>query len=64
VFFSYDRAHPELPIAVVGSLFEKHKYGFAMPLGSTLRRGIDGALLRLEESGETAAIHARYFSGS
>lgn len=61
---AYDRAHPELPVTVVGPLFEKCKYGFAMPIGSPLRREVDGALLRLEESGETAAIYARYFSGA
>lgn len=61
---AFDREHPELPVTVVGPLFDRHKYAFAMPVGSALRRPIDRALLELEESGETAAIYARYFSGS
>ena len=61
---AFDRAHPKLPVTVVGPLFDRHKYAFAMPAGSELRRPIDMALLALEESGETAAIYARYFSGS
>lgn len=61
---SYAREHPEVPLTVVGPLFDRHKYAFAMPVGSDLRRPIDQALLALEESGETAAIYARYFSGS
>ena len=61
---AYDREHPEVPVTVTGPLFDKHKYAFAMPIGSALRRPIDLALLALEESGETASIYARYFSGS
>lgn len=61
---AYDRAHPELPLTVVGALFDKHKFAFGMRRGSTLRHDIDMALLELQEAGETDAIYARYFSGA
>jgi len=57
----YDNSHPELPIGEVGPVFNIEKYGFALPTGSPLRRDINHALLKLEESGYFIQLKSHYF---
>ncbi len=56
-----DKQHPELPITVVGPLFELRKFGFALPQGSSLRMPINLTLLRLSEGGYIRQIGSQYF---
>jgi polar amino acid transport system substrate-binding protein len=57
----YDNAHPELPITVVGPVFNTEKYGFALPSNSPLTRPISEASLRLKDKGALDALRTRYF---
>lgn len=57
----FDHAHPELPIAEVGPVFDPLKYAFALPPGSANRVPFNVALLQLEEAGIAEKLRARYF---
>jgi polar amino acid transport system substrate-binding protein len=57
----YDHAHPELPITVVGPVYNIEKYGFALPQNSPLTRPVSEAILRLQEKGGLDALRTRYF---
>lgn len=57
----YDNAHPELPITVVGPVFQADRYGFALPSGSPLTREVSQEILRLDENGILDALRNRYF---
>jgi ABC-type amino acid transport substrate-binding protein len=57
----YDTAHPELPITVVGPVFDTEKYGFGLPSDSPLTRRISNAVLRLQDTGALNTLRARYF---
>lgn len=56
-----DFKNPQIPVGVVGPIFEKVNYGFALPIGSPLRLPINQELLKLHESGELSQIFALYF---
>jgi ABC-type amino acid transport substrate-binding protein len=47
--------------ALVPGLFDANNYGFALELGSPLRKRINEALLRLGENGVTQALREKYF---
>lgn len=57
----YDHAHPELPLAEVGPIFDPSRYAFALPAGSPHRIPFNVALLQLEEAGVGAKLRAQYF---
>jgi len=57
----YDNAHPELPITEVGQIFMKKGYGFAFPVKSTLRHGLNESIIRQQESGFTETLRKHYF---
>jgi polar amino acid transport system substrate-binding protein len=57
----YDNSHPELPITEVGPIFDKKSYAFALPIGSTLRQGINKSLLKQNESGFLETLRKQYF---
>jgi polar amino acid transport system substrate-binding protein len=57
----YDNAHPELPITVVGPVFDTEKYGFGLPPDSPLTRPISNAILRLQDKGALDALRMTYF---
>jgi polar amino acid transport system substrate-binding protein len=57
----YDKAHPDLPITVVGPVFKTKNYGFALPLNSPLTRPISEAILHLQDTGALDALRTRYF---
>jgi polar amino acid transport system substrate-binding protein len=48
-------------LALVGELFERSNYGFAVKTGSPLRERINQAMLRLNEKGFSNALHAKWF---
>lgn len=48
-------------VSLVGTLFDKQKYGFALPPGSPLREKINVALLHVRESGKYEAIYQKWF---
>jgi polar amino acid transport system substrate-binding protein len=47
----YAESHPDVPVAVVGPIFEPDKYGFGLTLGSELTRPLTVELLGAHESG-------------
>jgi ABC-type amino acid transport substrate-binding protein len=57
----YDTARPDLPITVVGPVFDTQKYGFGLPQDSPLTRPISNAILRLQDKGTLDALRIRYF---
>jgi polar amino acid transport system substrate-binding protein len=46
---------------VVGNVFRKEDYGIAFPLGSALRKRVDGALLVLREDGTLQRLSDKWF---
>ena len=56
-----DFKNPRIPISVVGPVFNKENYGFAMPFGSPFRKKLNCDLLRLGETNETSRIFSEYF---
>lgn len=48
---------------LVGGLFERQDYAFALQDGSTYRESINQALLKIHESGEYARIYKKWFAG-
>ncbi|MFM9059271.1 MAG: transporter substrate-binding domain-containing protein [Planctomycetaceae bacterium] len=48
-------------LVIVGSIFEVFDYGMALPVGSPLREGINGAILEMREDGVIARILDRWF---
>jgi polar amino acid transport system substrate-binding protein len=53
--------HPDLPLQVVGPLFQPDKYGFAVPQQSPLRSLLTVELLGALASGEVDDLKTRYF---
>jgi polar amino acid transport system substrate-binding protein len=48
-------------VEVVGNLFDKQYYGFALQEGSPLRQDVNKALLKIRETGEYDKIHSKWF---
>lgn len=57
----YAHSHPDLPVKVIGRLFEPDKYGFALPRRSPLTRPLTVSLLGAIDAGEVEALRSRYF---
>lgn len=57
----YAYTHPNLPVKVVGRLFEPDKYGFALPRQSPLTRPLTINLLGALDSGEIEELRTKYF---
>ncbi|MDQ2704854.1 MAG: transporter substrate-binding domain-containing protein [Pseudomonadota bacterium] len=57
----YAHTHAELPVDVVGRLFEKDKYGFALPHGSALTHPLTVELLGIVDADEIEELRAKYF---
>lgn len=57
----YALTHPEQPVDVIGHLFEKQKYGFALPLESPLTRPLTLAILAALDTDEVDELRAKYF---
>ena len=52
---------PELPVKVVGRLFNRDRYGFALPLNSPRTRDITLEVLKAVESDQVEQLRLRYF---
>jgi ABC-type amino acid transport substrate-binding protein len=55
------RKHPELPLGLVGGIFEKGTFGLAVPLGSKYRQAINQSLVRMKEDGVFQNLDNKYF---
>jgi ABC-type amino acid transport substrate-binding protein len=53
--------NPAANFALVGPLFDLQDYGFALPLGSPLRKPINAALLDLQVGGQSGKLEAAWF---
>jgi polar amino acid transport system substrate-binding protein len=59
----YAESHPDVPVAVVGAIFEPDKYGFGLTLGSELTRPLTVELLGAHEGGLLDDLRSKYFGG-
>lgn len=57
----YAHTHHDQPVDVVGRLFEKDKYGFALPRESPLTRPLTLALLAALDSDKVEELQVKYF---
>ncbi|CCV04237.1 Ionotropic glutamate receptor [Mesorhizobium metallidurans STM 2683] len=57
----YAYMHANLPVKVVGRLFEPDKYGFALPRQSVLTRPLTIELLGARDAGEIEELRTKYF---
>ncbi|AEC19109.1 Ionotropic glutamate receptor [Pusillimonas sp. T7-7] len=57
----YAHTNPDVPVSVVGRLFERDKYGFALPRHSPLTRDVTLAVLGAVDAGRIEELEARYF---
>lgn len=57
----YAHSHPELPLLLVGRIFEPDKYGFGLPLRSDLARPISVDIIGAYESGRVKELREKYF---
>ena len=57
----YAHTHSDQPVDVVGRLFEKDKYGFALPRGSALTHPLTIELLGVLDADEIEGLRAKYF---
>lgn len=60
----YAHTNPDLPVRVVGRLFERDKYGFALPLHSPLTREVTLAVLGAVDAGRVEELQVKYFGVS
>jgi len=57
----YISRHPASGLSLVGDPFDLQDYGFALPLGSPLRKEVNAALLKLQVSGWTNELENKWF---
>jgi ABC-type amino acid transport substrate-binding protein len=57
----YQHTHPDVPVDVVGPIFEPEKYGFGVTLGSPLLTPLTIELLAAKESDLIEQLRAKYF---
>ncbi len=57
----FAHTNPDIPLDVVGAIFEPDKYGFALPKGSALRRPVTVAIIGAHESDEIERLRIKYF---
>jgi len=48
-------------VEVVGPIFKEESYGIALPIGSTLRKPINGAILDLKRKGKYDELYEKWF---
>lgn len=58
----YVSTHPSSRLQLVGDLFEKQDYGFALPEKSPLRKEINRTLLKLTEEGYLEELDKKWFA--
>jgi len=57
----YLHRNPQLPLEVVGPIFQTEKYGFGLPHGSNLRREMTIQVVGAQEDGLIDDLHKKYF---
>lgn len=57
----YAHTHPDMPLEVVGPIFEPDKYGFGLAHRSPLTRPITVEMIGMHESGRIEELRTRYF---
>ena len=57
----YIAQNPSASFSLVGQPFDPQDYGFALPLGSPLRKEINAALLKLQVSGWIGELEKKWF---
>lgn len=57
----YQHTHSDQPLEIVGRLFERQKYGFALPLGSPLTRPLTLAILAAIDADQVDELKSKYF---
>lgn len=60
----YAYTNPELPVKVVGRLFEQDKYGFALPLHSPLTRELTLSVLGEVDAGRVEDLKTKYLGST
>lgn len=60
----YISKHPGENLEVVGPMFDLQDYGFALQLGSPIRKKINAALLKVQEAGEMDALEKTWFESA
>jgi len=60
----YAHSNKQLPLSVVGAIFEPDKYGFGLPHGSDLTRALTVELIGAHEGGRIEEIRQKYFGDS
>lgn len=58
----YRVTHPNADLQLAGDLFERQRYGFALPLGSPLRKKINEIVLKLEDEGFVDDLEKKWFA--
>lgn len=58
----YLSTHPATALKLTGDIFERQNYGFALPLGSPLRKRINEALLKLQLEGFRDELEKKWFA--
>ena len=57
----YAHSHPGSGVVAVGSTFNRDKYGFGFPHGSSLRAPLTVQLVGMHESGDLEVLREKYF---
>lgn len=57
----YAHTHPDIPLLLVGRIFEPDKYGFGLPLHSELTRPLSVEIIGAYEGGRVAELREKYF---
>lgn len=60
----YAYTHPDVPVSVVGRLFEPDKYAFGLPQQSPIRRPLTVRILNAHEEDEIERLRTKYFGES
>ena len=57
----YAASHPDVPVTVVGAIFEPDKYGFGLTLDNDLTRPLTVEIIGAHESGLLEELRSKYF---
>ncbi len=61
VLLYYNSIHQGKNLEIAGEIFEKQDYGFALPLGSPLRKEVNSVILKLKFSGFIDDLKEKWF---
>jgi polar amino acid transport system substrate-binding protein len=61
VLLYYNSIHQGKNLEIAGAVFEKQDYGFALPLGSPLRKEVNSVILKLKFSGFIDDLKEKWF---